>query len=54
MDIEAGRAAGMATAAVAWGVFGREALLAARPDYWLDEPGELLDLCLRGEGGARR
>ncbi len=50
VDIEAGRAAGMATAAVAWGVFGREALLAAGPDYWLDEPGELLGLCLRGEG----
>ena len=38
VDILAGRAAGMATAAVAWGVFGREALLAAGPDYWLDEP----------------
>ncbi len=50
VDIEAGRAAGMATAAVAWGVFGREALLAVAPDYWLDEPRELLDLCLRGEG----
>ncbi len=50
VDIEAGRAAGMATAAVAWGVFGREALLAAGPDFWLGEPRELLDLCLRGEG----
>ena len=49
-DITAGRAAGMATAAVAWGVFGREALLAAGPDYWLGEPRELLALCLRGEG----
>ena len=49
-DIEAGRAAGMATAAVAWGVFGREELLAARPDHWLDRPGELLALCLGGEG----
>jgi pyrophosphatase PpaX len=49
-DIEAGRAAGMATAAVAWGVFSREALLAARPDYWLEEPGELLGLSLRGDG----
>ena len=50
VDIEAGRAAGMTTAAVAWGVFGREALLAAGPHYWLDEPAELLDLCLRGDG----
>ncbi len=48
-DIEAGRAAGMATAAVAWGVFGREELLAARPDHWLDRPGELLALCLGGD-----
>ena len=50
VDIEAGRAAGMATAAVAWGVFDRAALLAAGPDFWLDEPGELLDLCVRGDG----
>ena len=49
-DIEAGAAAGMATAAVAWGVFGREALVAAGPEYWLDEPRDLLALCLRGEG----
>jgi pyrophosphatase PpaX len=49
-DIEAGAAAGMATAAVAWGVFGREALLAAGPDFWLDEPRDLMALCLRGEG----
>lgn len=49
-DIAAGRAAGMATAAVAWGVFGREALLAAGPDYWLGEPRELLALCLHGDG----
>jgi pyrophosphatase PpaX len=48
-DIVAGRAAGMATAAVAWGVFGREELLAARPDHWLDRPEGLIALCLRGE-----
>jgi len=41
---------GSATAAVAWGVFGKEALLAVAPDYWLEEPRELLALCLRGEG----
>jgi len=51
-DIEAGRAAGMATAAVAWGVFGREELLAARPDHWLDRPEELLALCLGGQAAA--
>jgi len=49
-DIQAGAAAGMATAAVAWGVFGRDALLTAGPDFWLDEPRDLLALCLRGEG----
>jgi len=52
VDIEAGRAAGMATAAVAWGVFGKEQLLAARPDFWLERPGELVALCLHGEGRA--
>ena len=49
-DIAAGRAAGMATAAVAWGVFGRDVLLAAGPDFWLDEPRDLLTLCLSGVG----
>ena len=49
-DIQAGAAAGMTTAAVAWGVFGRDVLLAAGPDFWLDEPRELLALCLHGEG----
>jgi pyrophosphatase PpaX len=49
-DIQAGAAAGMTTAAVAWGVFGRDVLLAAGPDFWLDEPRDLLALCLRGEG----
>ena len=45
------RAAGMATAAVAWGVFGREALLASRPGLLARaSPRELLALCLRGEG----
>jgi pyrophosphatase PpaX len=50
VDIEAGKAAGVATAAVAWGVFGRDALLGAGPDFWLQRPSELVDLCLRGEG----
>jgi pyrophosphatase PpaX len=54
VDIEAGKAAGIATAAVAWGVFGRDALLGAGPDFWLQRPGELVDLCLRGEGRAAR
>jgi pyrophosphatase PpaX len=49
-DIRAGAAAGMATAAVAWGVFGRETLLAAGPDFWVQRPGDLVALCLHGEG----
>jgi pyrophosphatase PpaX len=48
-DIQAGKAAGMATAAVAWGVFSREALLATRPDHWVRDPEELLELCLLGK-----
>jgi pyrophosphatase PpaX len=54
VDVAAGRAAGVATAAVAWGVFGREALLEAGPDYWLERPAELVDLCLDGEGRDAR
>lgn len=49
-DIQAGSAAGMTTAAVGWGVFTREALLASAPSYWVNEPGELLALCLYGDG----
>jgi pyrophosphatase PpaX len=48
------RAAGMATAAVAWGVFAREELLASRPDYWVERPDELVPLCLHGAGRAAR
>lgn len=33
MDVEAGRAAGVRTAAATWGAFSAEALLRARPDY---------------------
>ena len=48
VDIEAGRAAGMATAAVLWGMFSRESLVAARPDFVLTTPAEMVDLCLDG------
>jgi pyrophosphatase PpaX len=47
-DIQAGASAGTATAAVAWGVFSRAALMAARPDFWVRDPGELLAVCLGG------
>lgn len=40
-DIEAGRAAGSATAAALWGVAGRERLAAAGPDLMLERLGDL-------------
>lgn len=52
VDIRAGAAAGVVTVAVAWGVFSRSALLAASPDYWVDDPAALLRLCLHGDGSA--
>ncbi len=53
VDIVAGRAAGMATAAVDWGVFGREELLAVEPDFYVATPAELLALCLDGAAPVR-
>ncbi len=41
-DIEAGRRAGVETAAVSWGPFAREALEAAGPSRWIESPEELL------------
>jgi pyrophosphatase PpaX len=43
-DMLAGRAAGVRTAAVLWGPFGRSHLEGAQPDYWLERPDELLTL----------
>ena len=43
-DIEAGRRAGVQTAAVGWGPFARETLEAAGPSYWIESPGQILDL----------
>lgn len=43
-DIEAGRRAGVATAAVSWGPFARETLEAAGPRHWIESPEELLTL----------
>jgi pyrophosphatase PpaX len=53
VDIVAGRAAGMATAAVDWGVFSREELLAVEPDFYVATPAELLALCLDGAAPVR-
>ncbi|HEY7480572.1 MAG TPA: HAD-IA family hydrolase [Gemmatimonadales bacterium] len=43
-DMQSGRAAGVRTAAVLWGPFGRSHLTGASPDYWLDTPPDLLRL----------
>jgi phosphoglycolate phosphatase len=44
-DIQAGRAAGMATVAAAWGYLGQgEPVAAWGADHVIDEPGELLEL----------
>jgi pyrophosphatase PpaX len=41
-DMRSGRAAGVRTAAVLWGPFGRSHLEGAQPDYWLERPEDLL------------
>lgn len=46
-DLQAGRAAGVQTAAALWGPFPPESLAAKEPDYLLAKPGELLQVCQR-------
>ena len=43
-DCDAGRAAGVSTAAVLWGPFTRERLEPHRPDHWLETPDAILTL----------
>jgi pyrophosphatase PpaX len=43
-DMHSGRAAGVRTAAALWGPFGRAQLEDARPDFWLETPGDLVRL----------
>lgn len=43
-DMHSGRAAGVRTAAALWGPFGRAQLEDARPDFWLETPGDLIRL----------
>lgn len=43
-DMHSGRSAGVRTAAVLWGPFGRPDLEAAEPDFWLERPADLLTL----------
>lgn len=46
VDVEAGRAAGIATAAALWGTFDAPTLLGARPDWVLRSPRELAQFCV--------
>lgn len=43
-DMHAGRGAGVRTAAVLWGPFGRDHLEPSAPDYWLEQPAELVGM----------
>jgi phosphoglycolate phosphatase-like HAD superfamily hydrolase len=43
-DMVAGRAAGTRTAAALWGPFSRSHLEGAEPDWWLEQPADLLRL----------
>jgi pyrophosphatase PpaX len=43
-DMHSGRAAGVRTAAALWGPFGRAQLEDAKPDFWLETPGDLVRL----------
>ena len=43
-DLASGRSAGAKTAAVAWGPFSREELLATKPEHWLEEPRDIARL----------
>jgi pyrophosphatase PpaX len=47
-DLECGRAAGVRTAAVLWGPFGRSDLADLAPDYWLERPADLATLSDNG------
>jgi pyrophosphatase PpaX len=51
-DMQSGRAAGVKTAAVLWGPFGRHHLAPTEPDHWLEQPGDLLRLLDVVEGGG--
>jgi pyrophosphatase PpaX len=43
-DLEAGRAAGVRTAAALWGPFTAQQLASGEPDYWVEDPLDLLPL----------
>ncbi len=45
-DMHSGRAAGVKTAAVLWGPFGRDHLEASKPDHWVERPSDVRALLL--------
>jgi HAD superfamily hydrolase (TIGR01509 family) len=44
-DMEAGRRAGVRTCGARWGYGDQDAMARWQPDYWLDEPGQLVAEC---------
>jgi pyrophosphatase PpaX len=52
-DIEAGRAAGAATAAVTWGIFPRADLERSQPTFVITRPLEIVALCVDGVPPSR-
>ena len=48
-DMQSGRAAGVRTVAILWGPFGRTHLEGAKPDYWIENPEQLVGLVKSGE-----
>ena len=46
VDIRAGKAAGLETAAVLWGMFSKETLRKEHPDFYLEKPEEILKIIL--------
>jgi pyrophosphatase PpaX len=43
-DLHSGRAAGVLTGAALWGPFDRSHLASGEPDFWLDDPGQIVAL----------
>jgi phosphoglycolate phosphatase-like HAD superfamily hydrolase len=43
-DLQSGRAAGVLTAAALWGPFTRSQLEPGEPDFWLEDPADVLEL----------
>ena len=53
-DMEAGRAAGVATVAALWGPFTREDLAASRPDHFLERMADLPAVLSRIQAGRNK